>query len=110
MRKINIVTGIFCLCALSTKMIYCLAHRQTIDQVDNVVEFADYKMIFAALWLIAFGILLLVWIWAQLKKAEKTQKWLAVLTIVFALGMNITDNMNTTFYLSDIVVNGEPLE
>jgi hypothetical protein len=96
--------------AVITKLINCLSHRQLIDRFDRLVQFTNYKIMVDVLWLILFGALLLVWIGAMFKKADKIKKWIAVLTILFALGMNITDNLNTRFYLSDIVVNGEMLK
>ncbi|MFT6503025.1 MAG: peptidoglycan/LPS O-acetylase OafA/YrhL [Crocinitomicaceae bacterium] len=110
MNRINGAAGIFCLYAVITKLINCVSYRQSIDRFDNLDQFTNYKIMFDVLWLILFGALLLVWIGAMFKKADKTKKWIAVLTILFALGMNITDNLHTRFYLSEIVVDGEMLE
>ncbi|MFN5418375.1 MAG: hypothetical protein ACK5B9_15055 [Flavobacteriia bacterium] len=117
MKFLNIITLIFCIYAFTSKGIEGFFHfaQQSIRISDPKLaqifsHTESYEFTFLLFWTIVFFILIVVWIFAQYKKKQKLKLILAACTLILSLLMSITDNIEYSVYLSDIVVGGEMLQ
>lgn len=111
MKTLNFIAALFCLYASIAKGFKWLKLNSMKEQMDELsIELTSFDETTSLIWFIVFSILLLVWVYAFFRKSEKLKPWFVGLTIVAALGMSITDNIETKFYVSEIIVGGEELK
>jgi hypothetical protein len=117
MKLIYILALIFCVYASFTKAITwfnsskALEYMKSNNEIDLAFSFdLKFQSTMAVLWTIFFLLLIIFWLFALLKRAEKLKIYIVSLTLIGALFMNITDSVHTEVYLSDIIVGSELLE
>lgn len=120
MRFLNFITGIFCAYIVGSKLLFLLS-EETSGQLEagkNATDFDgmarhldlqfDYKA--SVVWCIAYFFVLLIWFWTLIKRKETAKIWIAAATLLLALLMNITDSVEHSIYISNVVVGTEILE
>ena len=117
MKFLNLITGLFCLYIIAGKSLFLIAYEASTPitaQTDFVTIAQQMKheadFTFAIIWLGLFSTLLLIWVWIFTKKKEKMKPWLAATVLLFALIMNITDNLEYSVHVSDTIIGTEIIE
>lgn len=115
MKTIRITALLFCLYTIISKAIAWWIATKIVrplneDEADKFIRSFDHlEAQWQLIWSIAFFLLIFIWFYALIKRSEKLKNACVVLTLVFALGMSITDNMKPKMYFSNIHVGSEKL-
>jgi lysylphosphatidylglycerol synthetase-like protein (DUF2156 family) len=112
MKLIKILSIIFCVYATISKGISWMTLSKTIGKTNSQNEFelmadAKFQSSMSLVWFCVFALLIIIWVISLLRKWEKLKLTLVSVTIISALLMSITDNIETEVYISDVVVGGE---
>lgn len=114
MKLIKILSIIFCVYATISKGISWMTLSKTIEKTNsqNEIEFAlmadaKFQSSMSLVWFCIFTLLIIIWVISLIRKWENLKLTLVSITIISALLMSITDNIETEVYISDVVVGGE---
>lgn len=117
MKLINISACIFSFYACISKGISWAALNEYVVINSSQGEILSiekkemtFQMGFAACWVFVFTILILLWAYSYFYKSNKLKTYLVSCTIIGALFMSVTDNVEFEYYVSDLIISGEMLE
>ena len=76
--------------------------------MNSAYIYLEYIMI--VFWLVVYSILLFVWFRVAIKKKENAKPIIAGVMLICALLTSFTDSIETSIYISDVVVGTEIIE
>lgn len=113
MKAIRIMALVFVFYAVASKAIsYFASHQSESQLATNGVEhlrqtISNMELNICLLWTITFTCNLAFFSYALYRKSEKLKNIFVFFTVLFALLMSITDNLEYSMYVSKIVIGTE---
>ncbi|UKN03781.1 hypothetical protein K6119_09790 [Paracrocinitomix mangrovi] len=117
MKFINLSTGLFLVYMFSYKIMelmnyqnlkeFLIEHpelQEEFSPIDNSIT--EYPILM--IWTLIFGLILLIWIWTQIKKRARLKLILAGITLLLGIILHFTDNIDYSAS-TPMSIGGEPI-